>query len=222
MKLKRKYYLPHLSKPTFIKGIAVFLFLFSFSLQGQTVSILSDTGASETGPTNGSFTVFSSVVVNNIFGLTVNYSVSGTATPVDDYTQLSGTVTIPFGSTMAILPVLLTNVNDDNLVEGNEDVTVTIELGSYFIGFSNEATITIADNDIGTISLNLPPYDPDAAEAGLDPGLFRIDLSNPNATSATVTVNYSISGTATDGTDFTLGNAVSLTFANNGTTVARK
>ena len=53
----------------------------------------------------------------------VEYSVSGTADPSDDYTPLSGTATIAAGETSVTVDVL---VADDGILEETESVTVTV------------------------------------------------------------------------------------------------
>jgi len=64
--------------------------------------------------------------------IVVSYNVGGTAAAGSDYAALSGSVTIPSGSTSATIPVI---VLDDNLVEGSKTVTVTLAAGSnYLIG----------------------------------------------------------------------------------------
>jgi gliding motility-associated-like protein/uncharacterized repeat protein (TIGR01451 family) len=185
--------------------------------QVATVEV-QDAGASETGSTAGSFRF---LLDDNPLGTTVNYSVSGTATAGADYASLAGSVTFSAGITEVILP--LSGIVDDNLVEGPESVTVTITTGLYFIGSPNDATINITDNDVGVISLdlNIPPFDNDASEAGLDPGLFRVNLDKANGTANPVSVDYTITGTAVDGTDYNLTGNVTMTFAANGTQVIR-
>lgn len=77
--------------------------------------------------------------------LTVNYSVSGTATSDVDYQALAGTVT--FGAMTSIADVQVF-VTDDFKIEGAETVIVTIQPdAAYIVGDPSSATITIADND---------------------------------------------------------------------------
>ena len=54
-------------------------------------------------------------------GITVSYSVSGSATAGSDYATLSGAVTIPAGASSATISV---DVLDDNVVELPETVLV--------------------------------------------------------------------------------------------------
>ena len=54
----------------------------------------------------------------------IAYQIAGSATAGSDYTALSGTVTIPAGATSATIDV---PVIDDQLVEGPENVRVTLD-----------------------------------------------------------------------------------------------
>jgi len=76
--------------------------------------------------------------------LTVNYTVSGTATNGVDYQNLSGSVVIAVGQSSATIVV---TTLDDNLLEGNETVVVTLSGdAAYTVGFPLSATVTIIDN----------------------------------------------------------------------------
>jgi uncharacterized protein len=112
---------------------------------GPTVSIESTANAAEAGPANGNFRI--SRTGDNANSLTVNYSIgagAGQATPGTDYTALTGTATIAAGSffvDVAVAPV------DDTLVEGPEEVTLTLAAPSgYGLGVAT-AKVTIVDND---------------------------------------------------------------------------
>jgi ribosomal 50S subunit-recycling heat shock protein len=76
--------------------------------------------------------------------LTVNYTVSGTATPGSDYTPLTGSVTIPVGMVAADINVAAL---DDAAVEGAESVIVSLAGGSYTISSINTATAIIVDDE---------------------------------------------------------------------------
>jgi hypothetical protein len=162
-----------------------------------------------TGPTN--------------FPQLVFYRVGGTASNGVDYFYgsdgfydgLPGQVTIPAGSSSAIIGVW---VIDDLLVEGTE--TVELTLGPpvwpcffsdppclianppfYSIGPSNHALAKILDND-----LKPPPVvtvvtsDANAAESGLDPGRFMV--SRTGDTGQSLGVFYAVGGTARRGLDY--------------------
>ncbi|RPI61476.1 MAG: hypothetical protein EHM48_05585, partial [Planctomycetaceae bacterium] len=102
----------------------------TYTYIGATVSI-SATDASAAEPSNtGTYTVTRDGSTSG--ALTVNYTVSGTATNGTDYTALSGTVTIPDGQ--ASTTITLSPIND-NTVESTETVILTLASGSgYTIG----------------------------------------------------------------------------------------
>ncbi|MEH6682440.1 MAG: gliding motility-associated C-terminal domain-containing protein [Sediminicola sp.] len=123
-----------------------FLCLFPVLLQGQTITIEAGEDAQEEGSVPGSFIVTRQG--GGVFATTtVFYTVTGSATPGDDYTALSGSVTISLFSNPATIEV--TGIVDDILLEGSESITVTIDPGDYTIAAppDNTATITIEDND---------------------------------------------------------------------------
>jgi hypothetical protein len=127
--------------------------------------------------------------------LSVNLTVSGTATNGADYTTI-GNVTIPAGSAATLVNVMPI---DDSLVEGNETVTVTIaNIASYVRDASaTAATATINDNDVNI--LTVAATDSTASESG-DTAIFTITRTG-NLASA-LTVDYVIGGTALHGTDY--------------------
>ena len=76
--------------------------------------------------------------------ITVNYSVSGTATSGTDFSALSGSVTIPASELEAYIDVspLYDGLNGDN----NESVVVTLTSGTgYTVGSPSGATVLIDD-----------------------------------------------------------------------------
>ena len=68
---------------------------------------------------------------------------SGTAIEGTDYTALSGTVTIPAGSTGAYVNVVPIN---DTTPEGTETIIMTLASGSYGVRVGS-ATLLLGDND---------------------------------------------------------------------------
>jgi Calx-beta domain/Domain of unknown function DUF11 len=169
-----------------------------------TVSIANTTNGVETGPINGVMTVTQTAVSST--NTVLAYSVGGTATSGSDYTALSGTVTILAGATTATISI---PVIDDAIVETSETVIVTltgVTTGLATLGAGLVATNTIIDNDSATVSI---ANTTDGAEAGPINGVMTVTQT---ATSATNTVlAYSVSGTATSGSDFTaLSGSVSI------------
>ena len=145
---------------------------------------------------NGQFTVSLSNVSDT--NTTISYSIGGTATSGDDFTPLTGTVTIAAGQTSAVIDV---SVVDDAILESSETVTVTLDSitsGDSDItidSVNNAATATITDDDTATVSI--AATDATAAELG-DNGQFTVTLSSVSDTDTVV--SYSIGGTATSAT----------------------
>lgn len=111
----------------------------------STVTITAtDATAYEQGADTAAFTVARSGGDINT-DLVVYYSIAGTAANGADYSVLSGGVTIPSGSASAIITV---TPLDDALVEGVEDVILTLSAdAAYLIGSSNSAVVSIASDD---------------------------------------------------------------------------
>ena len=129
--------------------------------------------------------------------LTVSYTVAGTATSGSDYTALPGSVTIPTGrasATIVVTPV------DDDAIESTESVAVTLAASTaYIVGSSSTATVDITSDDaLPTVSVTAT--DPAAAEPSAT-GTFTVARTGRTTTSLSVT--YTVTGTATSGTDYT-------------------
>jgi hypothetical protein len=107
----------------------------------------SDAAAGEPG-TNGMFTFTRTGA--SAADLTVNFTVSGTATSGKDYLALGTSFVIPAGSATATVPV---SVIDDPEPECDETVVLTLGAGSgYCIGSPAVATVTISDDDLPVVS----------------------------------------------------------------------
>jgi large repetitive protein len=164
--------------------------------------VASDPNASERGPDPGSFTV--SRTGDTGTALTVNFTVGGTATSGTDYEALGTAVTIPAGARSAQLPV---KPIDDAVVEDDETVVLTLAAGTgYDAGSPGSATVTLTDDDTPPPP---PPQRPTvtvvasdalAAESGPDRGEFT--FSRTGDTTTTLTVRYTVGGTAKDGVDY--------------------
>jgi hypothetical protein len=158
----------------------------------------SDSSAAEAGPDSASFTIARTGTTAQ--PLTVHYSVSGTAIAGSDYPALAGQITIPGGQSSAT--IVVTPVND-TAVEGNETVVVIVSADpAYALGANASATVTIADDDTLTQTVTISASDPSAAENGPDSGTFTITRSG--STAASLSVQYSVGGTATSGSDYSL------------------
>jgi hypothetical protein len=166
--------------------------------QPPTVTVAAtDANAAEAGLDRGTFTV--SRTGDTSSALTVNYTIAGTAINGTDYQSLSGSVSIPAGAASAVVTV---TPIDDTTVEGNETVILTVSgNAAYTVGSPSGATITIADNDQAQPpTVTVAATDANAAEAGPDRGTFSV--SRTGDTSSALTVNYTIAGTAINGTDY--------------------
>jgi hypothetical protein len=103
--------------------------------------------ASETAGNYGQFTFTRTGPTDA--SLSVNFSVSGIAVSGSDFQPLVSPILFPAGTNATVLTVV---PNDDNVLEGNETVTVTVGAGaSYVVGTPASATVIITDND------NIPP-----------------------------------------------------------------
>ncbi|MYI26628.1 MAG: hypothetical protein F4064_00890, partial [Acidimicrobiales bacterium] len=123
-------------------------------------------------------------------GLTLSYSVGGTATAGSDYTALSGTVTVAANTSSATITV---TVLDDSTAEGNETVELTLTGGSgYTVSTTaGTATVTISDDD----SVSLPTVSVTGG-AGVTEGTaaaFTVSVSPAPTGTDTVTVQYTVS-----------------------------
>ena len=168
-----------------------------------TVSIVASLPNAGEPNINGQFTVrLDNDKIAPPGGIVVSYTTSGTATPGLDYTELSGTVTIPAGASAAMIPIA---VLDDEIFELEETVIVTLTAtdhpGATIHPSANTAPVIIEDDDQTTVSIiaNLP----NAAEPNVN-GQFTVRLDNARvAPPGGIIVSYTISGTATAGLDYT-------------------
>ena len=164
---------------------------------------------------NGRFQISLSEQNNTGEDIIVSYSLTGTATEGvgQDYivSGTTGQALFEDGRTSRNINV---NAINDNLVEADETVVLTltgVSSGAYAVGSPSSDTVTIIDDDIFTATITAT----DAAAAENTPltatGTFTIDLGSPNTTGAPIVVTYNITGTATNGTDYTnIGASVSI------------
>lgn len=152
--------------------------------------------------------------------LNVQYKAEGTATIGSDYTLSPSTsngngsyvVTIPTGMTSAMVNVM--NTYDIWYYEMPESVIVTVLSDPAYTADSNPATVTIYDSSGmpggggGGTQVSVTAQDSSAAEQNSDPGVFRISRTS---TGQNVTVTYSLTGSATSGTDYSASSYSSIT-----------
>ncbi len=156
------------------------------------LSIAATTDAAEDG-TDGLFTISTTKEFSK--PVTVNIISTGTATS-GDYNDLGSSFVFPANTLTTTLPI---EVLADNLVEPDETVTVTMtgtNNPKVTIGSTDDATITITDNDVAELSIAATTQ---AAEDATD-GLFTISTTNQFSTA--VTIDITVGGSATQGTDY--------------------
>ncbi len=133
---------PEFMNPTPVGSLRRIRYTGPASLPAVTVTS-GDPNASETGPNTGTFTIARTGATTS--PLSVNFTISGTATGGSDYAAISSPVAIPAGSasvTLTVTPL------DDTDGESSETVTLTAAAGSgYSVVSPSSATVTIADND---------------------------------------------------------------------------
>ncbi len=143
--------------------------------------------------------------------LVANFTIGGNATFNTDYTQTgattftppTGTVTFAPGSSTATVTV---DPTADTTVEPDETVVLTVAAGTgYGIGANNTATGTITNDDTD-VSIAVAP------SAVNEDGVANLvyTFTRTGVTSSSLTVNFSIAGTATFNTDYTQTGAASF------------
>jgi hypothetical protein len=207
------------------QGVGIDLDSLAISLPSIVKIIASDPSAAEQGLDSGFFTISRTGDISQ--SLVVSLGIGGTAIAGTDYTSGGSTfgaltsVTFAAGQSTTLYVI---NPKDDALDEGNETVNVVLlasAQGNYEIDASNNnASVIILDND-STVTLTVT--DVIATERKTtevqDPGQFRITRSG-NLTSA-LTVNYRISGSTTNGVDYSqLSGSISFAAGQSSTLIA--
>jgi Ca2+-binding RTX toxin-like protein len=173
----------------------------------------------EDGATNLVYTFTRNGVITG--GLTVNFTVGGTATFNTDYTQTgaatftasTGTVSFAPGSSTATVTV---DPTADGAAEGNETVILTLAAGTgYNVVSPNSATGTIVNDDT-EVSVTVSPSS--VLEDG--PTNMVYTFTRVGLTASPLTVNFSVGGTAVfapPGGDYTETGADTFVNAGSGT-----
>jgi alpha-tubulin suppressor-like RCC1 family protein len=153
--------------------------------------------------------------------LTVNYTVGGTATLGVDYTGISESsgsrqVTFAAGSSTALVTV---DPTADTTFEGDEKVSLMLGSGTdYRISAQIVVSGTIVNDDFPVITLMVSPAS--VMEDGVANLFYTFSRTGP--TTSPLTVNYTVGGTATLGSDYTgiatSGVTKTVTFAAGSTT----
>jgi hypothetical protein len=153
---------------------------------------------------NGQFTVSYPAGITSSEDTQVTYSVAGSAVNGVDYSTLTGTVTISANSNSAVINVTVT---DDKIIESTESVELTLAAASNvsFAPTVNTAmsSVNIADDDNVAANNRITlQWAADGTEPGT-PAKFTIGFPAGYTAAAATTINYTVSGTATSGADFT-------------------
>jgi Ca2+-binding RTX toxin-like protein len=163
---------------------------------------VSPASVTEDGATNLVYTFTRNGVISG--GLTVNFSVGGTADPSTDYTQMgaatftppTGTVTFSAGSPTATVTV---DPTADGASEGDETVILTVTSGTgYNVGSPSSATGTILNDDT-EVTIAVSP------SSVLEDGGTNLvyTFTRTGIISGALTVNFTVGGTASfAGADF--------------------
>src|SRR6185437_9486504 len=129
--------------------------------------------------------------------LTVYYSIAGDAVPGVNYTALSGSVTFAADSETAEVSVAPI---DDGVDTSGTTVVATIgDTSTYVAGAAFSASVLIKDSDPPQVSVKQLE---DAAEGGSGAdGVIQFSRTTGDISSS-LTINYTISGTAVPGTHY--------------------
>ncbi len=194
--------------------------------QGPEISIDSDGQSAVEGSSQASNTLQFTIKRTNQLANNseVFYKISGTAKRDTDYMAPSATGSVILSSSVQKTTITINNFIDDNLVEGDETIIVTLTnvSGAGTISTNmNEVTLTIEDNDQAFVSFDLgSPLFVDKVTEGTNDGVFRLVSKDAagniveNALGETVEISFEVVSTSTatgpgtdDGTnDFNLQN----------------
>lgn len=136
--------------------------------------------------------------------LTVTFTLTGAATNGADYTNLPLAATFAAGVTTA--DVVVSPLND-GVLDGEETVVLTLTgVAPYELGSPMSAEVVIAPAPTGRVSV--AAADDLASEratlTGPDTGTFRLTREgDATLLASTLTVSFTVTGSATSGTDYT-------------------
>lgn len=160
-----------------------------------------DATANESPLAVGVFTVDVEKVNATGDDLEIDYTIGGTADEGDDYADLTGSMVIEEGESTGTITI--TPINDSD-IESNETVVLTLVNGSgYTVGAPSSASVTIVSDDDNVAQITASDDTAAESNGSVSPGEFTIGLSVPNNTGSTMTINYTITGTSENGTDYT-------------------
>ena len=169
-------------------------------------------GSAVTEGTDASFTVSASPSASG--SITVNYTVTQSGAFVASGELSSQTETLSGGTATITVPTV-----GDTTDEADGSVTVTLTSGTgYTLGSPKMATVTVNDDD------DPPPVTPTVSfsaatsSAAEDAGTHNVGLTLSASQSGSLAVGFSVSGTATSGSDYT-SFGTTISFSGGTTTV---
>jgi len=143
--------------------------------------------------------------LSGAFTVNVNAIAGGTAIAGTDYSGTPVTVSFADGQASATAAIAIT---DDVLVEGDETALfgLSAPTNGAVLAVQDTTTLTITDNDTipgAAPVVSITATDASAAEAGSNPGVFRISRDTAAATALSVTYTVATgAGQATNGVDY--------------------
>lgn len=137
--------------------------------------------------------------------LTVNYTITGTATSGSDFTALPGSITFAASDTSRTITVSMLS---DSLAESAESVTLTLLPGtgySLMPGQNSSMTGWIFDNGLESVDVSVADTTSTLTVQLSETTTTGADflISRRTSGSSALTVFYNLSGTATNGVDYT-------------------
>ena len=123
----------------------------------------SDADASEEGPDSGTWTI--TRTGNTSGSLSLNYTLSGTATAGLDYT-VDTPSPISFAAGQTSVVVTMTPIDDAVVAENDESVTLTLEADAAYFIDNASADIPISDNDRADLNILILGSDRSFSEGG--------------------------------------------------------
>jgi hypothetical protein len=156
-------------------------------------------------PSSGTTTAVAFQIIRPASGtaITVNYSISGTATSGADYTALPGIIAFASGDTSKTINV---SALPDADFENAESVILTLLPGTGYTlmaGQDASATGFILDADQPMIDVSVADTTTTLSTQGLETTTgLRFIISRKTAVPSPLVVNYTMSGTATEGSDY--------------------
>ncbi len=183
-----------------------------------TVTVEDDDATPEVSFSSSSSSVSEDVGTHNVqvnlssapqSGITVSYTLGGTAIRNTDYTT-NGSVSVSPGATSVNIPVVIT---DDSADENGETIILTLSSGTgYTVSSANVHTLTINDNDETTPPPSIPEvsFSSSSSSVSEDVGTHNVQVNLSPAPQSGITVSYTLGGTAIRNTDYTTTGSVSV------------